>query len=469
MKRKRLSALCRAAKRTRQDLRERPSRRFDNDDSHLTKAFHRFAAGHVLPLVTITGYKQDAKRTAIMQMVQQLLLTGRAEHCVADSRDWHEPGAEFRSKLWDSLEAAGLVDSIKGSEQSGKVTRYGASDKLLELCEPLTTEDLIGGTELHRNSITPDDPKWHALVVLQSKKAKETKRMLLTIPQGDLDAVYRGIRVGDYLELVEDTIERINRSNTSHSWQAFKLFTDDAGRHGVRTIQPNVCLKQKHSGGLFEYARLYTWSTLSAQSLSSRERAMMRIDGEEVTELDYRGSQLRLLYHLEGIEPDAGDDVYRPHKILPRVYAVCDPVEWAAELAGIRELVKVATTICFNAKSPGKACLAIREELRKCRSHVVDALECTERIQPKQLVERIIKAHRKVAHKFFTEIGSQLTTVENIVMLRVLESFALERRPALCMHDGILCKRSDGDFARAMMKIHYVNVVRFEPVIKVAF
>lgn len=87
MKRERLSALSRATKRTTQDLRERPSSRFDNDDSHLTKAFQRFAAEHVLPLVTIPGYKQDAKRTAIMQMVQQLLLTGRAEHCVADSRD----------------------------------------------------------------------------------------------------------------------------------------------------------------------------------------------------------------------------------------------------------------------------------------------------------------------------------------------------------------------------------------------
>ena len=190
-----------------------------------------------------------------------------------------------------------------GSENSGKVTRYRATPKLLELKRewelPLLEDvHLLRNTEL-------DIPVHHALVVLHSgKKDRLTGRLPPVddqkhlIPFGEEiealaqrdgngkpypEAVKHGF---EYLRVYEDEIERINRSNTRHGFQAWT--TDPkSGREGVFPV--NVCMRQVHVERFHRAARLYSFGELSGQNLSKETRPTMKIDGEPTAELDFSG------------------------------------------------------------------------------------------------------------------------------------------------------------------------------------
>jgi hypothetical protein len=67
--------------------------------------------------------------------------------------------------------------------------------------------------------------------------------------------------------------------------------------------------------------------------------------------------------------------------------------------------------------------------------------------------------------RFLTDVGAELQTVDGIVIRHVLKAFAMEDRPALGIHDSVLCRVSDAGFAEAMIRIHYHWILGFYPVI----
>ena len=263
--------------------------------------------------------------------------------------------------------------------------------------------------------------------------------------------------MGAYLEGVEDDIESINRSNLRHTWEAYKELPD--GRY--RAIQPNVCLKQLHSRHLMRYARLYTWGAASAQNLTKEERRMIRIDGEPAAELDFAGLHIRMLHHLAGSDPNHDGDAYRPEQVLP---AACRDARTRAKA---RIFVKRATNILLNTQTRRRAVSAVAGLLRGNRDgRVWAALLRRERVATGEVVDRIVQAHPEVEHRFFTEVGSALQTIDGFVMRRILRTFAREERPALGIHDSVLCRDSDAGLADVMMRVHYHALLGFWPVVK---
>lgn len=449
-------------------------------DSHkVPPKFRKFFDSAVLPLIELKGYKRPEQIEIATHAVHRLITSGLRGACLSDPRDTSQAGSRMRNAVWDSIVAAGLAYKCVGSEESGRVTRYRSTSTLLDLKKnwPLP---VVVDTELERNSELTT-PTFHALLCLHTGKVDLATGELLPdsmqkqpVPlrehieqyaqrgpnhKADPRAVSNGL---EYAKQREDLIERINRENLKHSWQAFSL---DPDTNQMRVFPPNPCIKQIHVGRLHRAARYYTFSDLSGQSLSKDVRRTMLIDGEEVAELDFSAMAIRMLYQLA--RRNERSDVYWPDRIFTTSYAKKPGLSKSGGSL-LRGFVKRATNICLNASSRTKAVQAVRKALidspdTKFLSHSVYQIE---KLKPSTLVDRIVETHPKVAHRFFSGVGMELMTVDGQIMIAILEQFVLQAaKPALPIHDSLICKASDAELAKKIMRNVYRSFIGFYPVI----
>lgn len=447
------------------------------EEEIIPEDFNDFFEEDVLPSVDLNGYKISEKKRIALHCIHHLVLTGLRGACVSDSRRKVDSGVSLRIQVWDAIIAAGFAKACKGSESSGKVTRYRATSKLLDIRKEWELDQLQDLT-LQRNTET-DEPTKLALIYLHTGKFDlETGRLrdpddrkrLISIReevnrsaqrgldgQPDPRAIENGLQ---YLRKVEDIIERINFANTSHTWQAWTV--DENGR---RTVFPaNPCLRQVHVGKFFQAARLYTYGKLSAQNLSEDQRKEMLIDGKPTAELDFSGMAPRMLYHRERIA--AAGDVYQPEKVFPRFYGFENATK--SKKATVRGFIKRATNICLNTKTVAAASAAINKLLREHdqQRFLGRVIYRVEDSNPNDIVRRLETIHEPIARHFFTGVGIELMTTDGRIMLRILSAFADAAKPALGIHDSVVCRRSDATFAEQTMIDAYRQHMQFEPTIK---
>jgi hypothetical protein len=469
-------------KRDNYNFRELTSHRFDPDDlEELEPSFERFFDEKVRSLVTIGGYKVAAKLHLAAHIVNKLIQTGLTAGCVSDSRDTKLSGVRLRIAIWDAIVDAGLAHACLGSEQARMVTRYRATTKLLKLRKRWELK-LFANANLARNS-EMKKPTRLALVCLHSGKVclatgellpENERKKPISIrehverrAQRDQDgkpdprAVANGLA---HWRATEDRIDRVNRVNAKHTWEAYT--TTESGLEVLRPVNPFV--RQIHVGQMFRAVRLYSWGLLSGQNMPKEVRRTMRIDGEPVAELDFSGMAPRMLYHFKGHNPTG--DVYRPSALLPAYYH--SKLADRDGKAILRQFIKLATNICFNVSSRDKARLAVRGLLYQHpkRQFIRTVLREVEGLsKAADIVDRIVEAHPAISDAFFTEAGLRLMTVDGQIMLRILEAITAEGKPVLGIHDAIVCKTEDIDFAREAMVDAYCQFHRFEPVIKLVF
>ena len=447
-------------------------------EAPLTAEFVRFVDDEVLPQITLTGYKQEEKREVVRHAVHLLIAKTLSGGVVADTRNTSAPGVRLRVGVWDAIKAAGFADDCKGSEVTRKVTRYSATDKLLSLRAEWKMQ-LMLDLDLARNTKRPDDPTPLALVYLHTGKLDPATGKVLDSadqrqPVSLLDYVARHAQPGPdgkpdpqamrngmaFLRDIEDKVEKINRSNLSHAWAAYHTDSTTGRRH---VFQPNPCMRQIHVGEMFRAVRLYSWGELSGQNLSQDVRRTMQIDGEPVAELDFSGMVTRMLYHYKRTDPVG--DVYRPDVVLPAYHR--DTADVPYDRDAVRDFVKRATNICWNVGSRAAAnssvgrLLADHPRGKFLRTVVYDI----EGSDPVDLVGRIMAAHPQLADRFFTGCGVDLMTTDGRIMFRILRAFADAGRPALGIHDAVVCRVSDVEFARETMTDAYFTHVLHEPVI----
>lgn len=438
------------------ELRDLPSTLYGQ--RRIPQGFGDFCTAEILPHITLAGrYKVATKQALAIQCLHNLVVTGLAGRCVSDTRGNTKPGVRLRAAVWAAIVAAGYAAACLGSEASHKVTRYAATRRLLKGFERWSTPDLIN-TNLTRGTQTVE-PDGDVLVLLKDTETHQP----IPIPPEHLATTLNGIPVWSYLATVEDTIEYINRANARHRWEAFRII-EVGGKRRLRSFPANFHIRQVHSGEIFRCARLYTWTPLSAQNLSKEERRLIRIDGEAVAELDFAGMHTRMLYHFIGQDPEG--DIYRPEVILPRFYGFENATDERRALA--RDLVKRATNICWNTSSRAAAQRAVWKSIDEHpdRSQLQTLIRDIEETTHTGIIDRIYDAHPALTSRFFSNTGGTLQTADGIIMLNVLRMFAKTDRPALGLHDGLLCRVSDADFGDSWMQIFYHSKVGHFPQVR---
>jgi len=449
-----------ARKNKNQHFRELASRMYAEHE--IPPDFNAFAEDRIVPALELKGYKLDEKRRLAVQAAYNLVNTGLMGATVADARDWAVQGAKQRAEIWDALIAAGFAQDCRGSEAAKMVTRYRATAELLELRKNWEMRTLFD-LHLHRNSELAE-PTRQALVYLHSGTVcRFTGQMLPEEEQRQLIAL-NGTQYVHPAGIThhENLVEQINQSNLQHTWRATHV-DPITGRSAA--FEPNPGIRQVHAGKMWRATRYYSWGMVSGQNLPRAIRQTMLIDGEPAAELDYAGMATRMLYRKFPTDRD----VYKPEKILPRYHGYANATDKGKAQA--RELVKAATNICWNVSSRGAANSAIAGYMatHPDGKFLRKLLYDVERSSPADLIGRIMAAHTRLSRYFFSQVGTDLMTKDGTVMMHLLVAFIDAGKPALAIHDSVVCRASDVAFAEEQMGEAYRYVVCGEPVIHRVF
>lgn len=464
-------------------LRDLPSYVFGNMEHPLPLKFQAFVQAKVVPLVPIKGYKVAEKQELLAWMTNSLIVAYKRGGCVADSANTGEAGVRQRVNLWKSLCDAKLAVRCVGSEQSKKLTRFYATGKLIKLRKNWSLQSLVN-VDLERNS-DRDEATKHGLVFVwlgpvdpatgkpkSSKSGRQPVALKTFCSPIGLEQVKRD----------ESVVEAFNANVLEHSW-SFKVADPETGDQ--RTSPLNPCLRLLHCGQFYRAQRYYSWSALDGQNLSKIERKTIRIDGEPVTELDFSASVIRMIYRYRNLYPHG--DLYRPHAVFPALYRKST----MKDCERVRTFVKDATLRCLNVTSRAKAHSSVGKVLNESpdRQFLQTVIGDIEKTDIKGIVSRIVDAHSDLVaasvppttrirpphpdgcEPFFNQVGIEMITTECWVMKRLLIKFTDAKKPALMIHDGLVCKKSDATFARKAMVEAYQSVLATEnlPVIKRAF
>lgn len=421
--------------------------------------FRDFAEVAVLPSISITGYKRQAKRDLAINVLHHLVTTGLMNQVVADSRDTGRSGIEARKKIWNEVIAAGYAICCKGSESSGKRSRFQATDRLLSLqfhwalsiLQDHPPRDLVflhtGRYDLDTKRLLPPEDKKQPISITEhvTKRAQRG-------PDGKPDprAITNGLA---HWQGVERAIDAINSENLNHAWLARNTIRGHA-------YQPNVALRQIHVGEMFRGARFYSWGRFTAQSMRKVDRRAMLIDGEPTAELDFSCMHPRLLYHFAKIEPEG--DVYRPELVFPKYYQTSNATDNGKAL--IRKFVKSATNRALNATSQQKANGSIWKLVNEHpKEKFIWKVLKYDGMEPQNVVERIAAVHPDINHHFFTQTIFELMTLDSKIMAHILQDLTSHGIPALGIHDSIVCKASDAHKVKESMADQYKLFVNFLP------
>jgi hypothetical protein len=434
-------------------------------EAKVPRQFASMVDQRVLQDLPINGYHKDRKLDLLTTQLFTLVCAGLNGQVVADSRNNRNADTRSRVQMWNLLESHGWLIKCSGSETSRKVTRYQATDKLLSV-QDVWTPDLLSPTKLVRNSSQLSRPSRNALVVIQTK-VKDF--------DGDTFAVDRkALSFSGFpedmplLREAENRLERINQRNATYDWRL---------QHQNDSMSaPSIRLKQVHVDRPGNGTRLYTFGPHSVQHLRKELRLKIRIDDRPVCEPDYSGMMIRLLYHhfcrISGPQEPESRDIYAPDRIFPELLST--PAGILEHDTNLRNLVKDATLICINCSSRELAHSAVSNRFlnaawskTKSFEQALAILRNSPDSKPViELVNRIMDLHPVASRYFFQGLGLQLMTIESTIMLDILDTMTEAGKPAIGIHDAVLCRREDEDYVKRRMYDVYRDRMGFYPVIK---
>lgn len=351
----------------------------------------------------------ERRRMVIMNIIANLatlvLAPGNAQgHCLAVSTSKTKPTRYDRRDFPINL----LAVALEALEEQGVVTRYGYRFKQ----QSTTIEPTPSFIEQLRSCIKLAD--------IGRDEGEETIR--LAARTGHI--AWSGERSRKSLVLYRDTPEsRLYRSEM----ELINRSLNQADITFGGQQQAPVCLhrwfllRQPNDSAVFNLGgRLYGGFWMN---LPSNERHKIRLDGEEIADLDYSSMFADLAYIRAGESLPSGD-----------LYAV-------PGLENHRGGAKLALLSLLSRSTNMKR---ITPELKGLLPEGWTA---------KHLQEAVNTRHLKIAHLFGTDIGVELMFTESRILVRLLLKLAALGIPALSMHDGVMVpKGSIEDVSNAMQE-----------------
>ena len=133
-----------------------------------------------LPLLRLDGYKQKEKletqRDVARQCLHNLILSGLPGGTVADTRSTSNAADRMRIGVWKVIEAAGLLIACIGSDNSGKLTRYQATEKLLTPYREWAASELVSVSR--ERTVGSSKASWQSLIMLKVEGQNECQSTL---------------------------------------------------------------------------------------------------------------------------------------------------------------------------------------------------------------------------------------------------------------------------------------------------
>ena len=169
------------------------------------------------------------------------------------------------------------------------------------------------------------------------------------------------------------------------------------------------------------------------QTLPKRYRKLIKINGEEVIELDYNAMHLHLLYSK------LNKSLYDYYPFNKDPYAIPEYN---------RKIVKLVFTACINENCTRKNINHVGGQ--QVSKGLPDLFE--EGLPYREMVDSLGKNHPEVAPLFYSEIGYEISYMESRVTDYIVTVLTKHKIPVLSIHDSFVVVKSKVSFLRTIMQ-----------------
>lgn len=140
-----------------------------------------------------------------------------------------------------------------------------------------------------------------------------------------------------------------------------------------------------------------------------------------------------------------------------------DTYETKSDYNPKRNLAKTALLCMINAKSERAAisatCDALRKDWRRLDQSTRKFVGLQKGIKVKDLVRELAENNKEIAHHFFKGFGTRCMNLESQIIMYCIDSFLLDEKIMLPMHDAIIIKTKDEVFGRKVLFEGYEMVM----------
>ena len=336
------------------------------------------------------------------------------------------------AKIMDIINHAflmGLIDKKTGSQQSAKVTRIRASDKLAAI---------FNETDLTLFELTEEQPN-QEVIILNKKEFRNDKERTIQVDYEDTDfepIVEMRQQLQEYNTLLWRTFIDIPTREEPVIEQPY--WDKKAGEMRIRRVK--LSQDNKFVRRVFYRA---DWSLGGRfhggwwQSIKEDWRKPIHINDETTVEIDYSGLHINLLYGLQGIQPPLEDHYALEHLLLDFT---------AGEQ---RKVVKGIVLKAINAATVKKAFQAYQsDQPSKSKER---------KLKHKQLhllLDAFIEKHPTLRDALGTDKGVELMNVDGRITAKIINHFTKRNIPVLTIHDSyVIPDVHSGELRTIMNKV----------------
>lgn len=179
------------------------------------------------------------------------------------------------------------------------------------------------------------------------------------------------------------------------------------------------------------------------QRVNEQWRSQIRIWNYPVTEIDYKGLHINLLYRKLGI--DYKEDPY-----------LLDQYEHSGQM---RQLLKQVLLCSINAEDEAKAIQAVNKEINFNPDEFSWVRE--DKINIGKLINAFASKHPTIAERFFfRKVGIELQNLDSMIAEKIINHFTPLEIPVLCVHDSFVIQADKAEDLKSQMEIAFQEVFR---------
>jgi hypothetical protein len=328
----------------------------------------------------------------------------------------------------DSMKQKGYLEDHTGfydrtHKGKSRLSRMRATDKLI----PLMTKYGI------KNDYIQKSPKTEC-IIQRNKDKKETDyvdtRAIIKIRKS-LNA-YNNLLRSTFIDIPDNALKEYEKSASAKGEVKINL-----NEKFIKRIFNN---SSWDDGGRF-YGGWW-------QRIPRELRQKVRINHDPVIEIDYSGLHIILLYANDGIDywKDIGKDPY--------ILAGYKDDEKT------RRLLKFILLTILNAETKAKAIKAIQKEINF--NQKIYFWVKRDGIDIRKIVDDFASNHERIKKHFFTGEGVKLQRLDSRIAEDIINQFAKEEIPVLCIHDSFIVQSVQEEKLKKMMEdsfIHGINEI----------
>ena len=331
-------------------------------------------------------------------------------------------------KVIDALKDKDFIKIKLGSEYAKKVTRISPSNILITKFKRIgfkwrhytydsNTEIIIFRDKIKSKKITLPTPKSKQITKHRNNLNRINRELTTHCIALDLDD-------NALAEVEKELIENSQKDKEYRFWKEHIHYSLNFSLVSLRRIftNNNIKLGARFYGGWW-------------QSLPSKFRPHITIDGYKTSEVDFSTMSLRLLYAKENIAVSDNRDLYDISLNGSKPY-----------LKRARELIKKFTNAIINDE---------KGHFRLSNSELKEL-----KLTHKELKTRVNNHHQPISKYFGTGIGLELMYTDSVIAEDVMLSFLKEGIIVLPIHDSFIIRTGFELSLRTQMKLSFNKIVK---------